>query len=106
MDTAIWFDYERRHEAAEICGSCPVKDHCEDDAKDEVWGVWGGILPEVRVGVCSKPTKKFPDGRTGSAAGYLFHHRSKEDACTSCLEAHSIAAVERLKRVEEEKGKA
>lgn len=35
--------------------------------------------------VCAKPTKKYPNGRTGLRAGYMAHYFAGESACESCL---------------------
>lgn len=36
---------------------------------------------------CNKPTKKYPDGRTGTWTGYYAHRKVGEEACRSCAEA-------------------
>jgi hypothetical protein len=33
---------------------------------------------------CARPTAKFPDGRTGTAAGWNAHQRAHEPACAAC----------------------
>jgi 5-methylcytosine-specific restriction endonuclease McrA len=38
---------------------------------------------------CEKPTRKFPGGRTGTAAGYAAHIWAKEKPCGPCRLAHS-----------------
>ena len=38
---------------------------------------------------CARPTKKFPEGRTGTSAGYGAHRSAGEDACAACVAAHS-----------------
>lgn len=38
-------------------------------------------------GVCENPTKKFPNGRTGTAAGYNAHIRAGETSCEACATA-------------------
>lgn len=37
--------------------------------------------------VCHKPTKKYPDGRTGTVAGYIAHSSAKESPCSECHSA-------------------
>ena len=45
---------------------------------------------------CARPTKKHPDGRTGTTAGYLAHLKASEDACEPCKAAMaSKSAVRR-----------
>lgn len=36
---------------------------------------------------CQKPTKKYPQGRTGTFAGYKAHLYAKEEVCAECLTA-------------------
>ena len=36
---------------------------------------------------CQKPTKNYPQGRTGTFAGYKAHLYAKEDVCAECLSA-------------------
>lgn len=44
-------------------------------------------------GVCTRPTPRYPDGRTGTTAGYMAHYRAGEEACTACMAGR--AAYER-----------
>lgn len=37
--------------------------------------------------ICRKPTKKHPDGRTGTVAGYIAHAGAKESPCPECHSA-------------------
>lgn len=37
---------------------------------------------------CHTPTRKFPEGRTGTYAGYIFHKRVEEEPCEPCREAN------------------
>jgi hypothetical protein len=39
--------------------------------------------------VCETPTNAYPDGRTGTKAGYLAHWKVQEQACEPCREANS-----------------
>lgn len=39
---------------------------------------------------CEVPTKKFPDGRTGTLAGRKAHLRAGEDTCVECREAYRL----------------
>ena len=36
---------------------------------------------------CQKPTGMFPEGRTGTNAGFAAHKKAKEDPCDECLQA-------------------
>lgn len=36
--------------------------------------------------VCHKPSKKYPQGRTGTIAGYIAHNEAKESPCDACRE--------------------
>lgn len=45
--------------------------------------------------ICEKPTRAYPDGRTGTAAGYQAHYKAHEPACQACLNA--VAADQRGK---------
>jgi hypothetical protein len=50
MDTAIWFDDERRAEAKQVCATCPVRAECTDHAlaEPEPDGMWGGLSESER----------------------------------------------------------
>lgn len=36
---------------------------------------------------CKEPTKKYPNGRTGTATGHAAHRNAGEESCTECYEA-------------------
>ena len=38
---------------------------------------------------CHKPTSKYPNGRTGTSAGYNAHRTAGESSCAPCRKAHS-----------------
>lgn len=40
------------------------------------------------MGICGRPTQTYPDGRTGTDAGYQAHNRYGEEPCDACAEAH------------------
>jgi hypothetical protein len=44
---------------------------------------------------CARPTVKFPEGRTGTAAGYGAHRAAGESACRPCVAAHSAKCANR-----------
>lgn len=44
---------------------------------------------------CARPTKRFPQGRTGTSAGYLAHRAAKEEACRPCISGHSAKTAAR-----------
>jgi hypothetical protein len=46
-----WFDPARFSTAVEICGRCPMRARCLDQAlcSDERLGVWGGLTPDQRA---------------------------------------------------------
>ncbi len=44
---------------------------------------------------CTRPTKKYPAGRTGTTAGYMAHRKASESACHPCTVAQSAASVVR-----------
>ena len=46
---------------------------------------------------CQKPTKKFPNGRTGTEAGEAAHRYAKEEPCEACAEAR--VRESRLRRI-------
>lgn len=37
---------------------------------------------------CGKPTRRYPNGRTGTRAGYMAHYSAGESSCPECLEGH------------------
>lgn len=41
-----------------------------------------------RVPACAKPSRKHPDGRTGTALGWHAHYYAKEDPCEACREGN------------------
>ena len=45
--------------------------------------------------ICEKPTRAYPDGRTGTAAGYQAHRKASEPACTPCLAANTKVSAKR-----------
>lgn len=47
-------------------------------------------IPDTPTLVCAKPTRNYPDGRTGTAAGYDAHVRAKDKACEACSEARRV----------------
>lgn len=44
---------------------------------------------------CERPTKKFPEGRTGTPAGYHAHRNAGEASCRPCTDAFSADSAER-----------
>ena len=38
---------------------------------------------------CSESAKGYPNGRTGTTAGYMAHYYVKEPACAACLRGHA-----------------
>lgn len=38
--------------------------------------------------ICEKATRKYPDGRTGTSAGYQAHKANDEIPCQACLDGH------------------
>src|SRR5512139_2608520 len=51
---------------------------------------------------CARPTKKFPDGRTGVPAGYAAHRAVGEIPCKPCVTAFSARAAARKAGLSEE----
>jgi WhiB family redox-sensing transcriptional regulator len=35
--------------AKAICASCPVRLPCMEDGRDELYGIWGGVVPRRRA---------------------------------------------------------
>jgi hypothetical protein len=59
----------------------------------------------VQVGyamACERPTAKFPDGRTGTPAGYGAHRKAGEEPCRACTDAFSAASAERRRSLSPE----
>jgi len=42
------------------------------------------------MNVCWAPTKRYPEGRTGTDAGYQAHRTAGQPACGDCQSAHII----------------
>lgn len=38
---------------------------------------------------CATPSPKYPNGRTGTRAGYMAHYYAGEPACSECLVGHA-----------------
>lgn len=34
--------------AKKICATCPVQNECMQDGRDEIYGIWGGLVPRQR----------------------------------------------------------
>lgn len=85
-DPSLWFSQELDdiEVALSICGRCSAVEECREANKDEPFGVFGGTTARERIGACAVPTKNFPDGRTGTRAGYFEHIRKHEKPCSGC----------------------
>jgi hypothetical protein len=46
----------------------------------------------VNTPICAQPTRKYPQGRTGTSAGYEAHRSRREKACEACLKARAVIA--------------
>lgn len=44
------------------------------------------LLRAEPTDVCAKPTSKYPEGRTGTVAGYAAHYTAAEPPCVPCAE--------------------
>jgi hypothetical protein len=42
---------------------------------------------------CAKPTAKYPEGRTGTRAGYSAHQKAQQPPCAECKAAQKAAAA-------------
>ena len=51
------------------------------------------MVPSMKA--CEKPTKMFPNGRTGTEAGEAIHRYHKEEVCDECREARNKRYRER-----------
>lgn len=51
---------------------------------------------------CARPTKTYPDGRTGTRAGYQAHRDAVEPACRPCIDAQSAKSLERRRGLSDE----
>lgn len=52
---------------------------------------------------CEIPSKRFPDGRTGTPAGYQAHRDLDESPCAACVAAQTAKSVARINRLEPDK---
>jgi hypothetical protein len=48
--------------------------------------------------ICARPTERYPQGRTGTTAGYQAHRRRKESTCADCRRAHAAEVRTRQQR--------
>lgn len=53
--------------------------------------------------ICEKPTKKYPNGRTGTTAGASAHRTAKEKCCPECHEAKKEAHREYVRKNKDKK---
>lgn len=44
---------------------------------------------------CLTPSAKYPNGRTGTSAGYLAHYYAKEPTCEACRKGHAAHVAKR-----------
>ena len=51
---------------------------------------------------CARPTKKYPEGRTGTPAGYQAHRDAGESSCRACMDAQSAQSLARRHGLSEE----
>lgn len=49
--------------------------------------------PVETAGACAKPTAKYPEGRTGTTAGFAAHQRAHEPVCAACKAAQKVASA-------------
>lgn len=89
MDNSIWFDEKNTKQAVAVCSKCPVQQQCAADGAGQVYGVWGGLTPVDRFGVCATKKNRNGDDRTGTLSGYNSHIYAKEEPCVLCLQAHN-----------------
>ena len=47
---------------------------------------------------CEKPTKKYPNGRSGTQAGISAHKKAKEKLCEACAELRRVSHQEYMRR--------
>ena len=50
-----------------------------------------GVDLLLGIGACVKPTPAYPNGRTGTRAGYMAHYFAHEDACMECRQGNRTA---------------
>lgn len=60
-----------------------------------------GVDMTQTIAACARPTKKYPEGRTGTSAGYSAHRAQGEPACDPCrLANNSTTKIRAAARVE------
>lgn len=47
------------------------------------------MSPEGQMPVCERPTRAYPNGRTGTYAGYTAHVLAKQPTCQPCRDANA-----------------
>ena len=52
--------------------------------------------------ICEVPTARYPNGRTGTDAGYQAHRKASEDVCEACHEAHVNKCTDRWRNLSPE----
>ena len=58
---------------------------------------------------CARPTKNYPEGRTGTGAGYQAHEKAGEEACAPCRKARNAQQAKRsreMRQAEYQRNKA
>lgn len=56
--------------------------------------------------ICEEPTPRYPQGRTGTSAGYQAHRKVGEEICEACREAHISKCASRWSSLTEEQREA
>ncbi len=64
--------------------------------------VYRGIRVAEGHMACEMPSKNYPDGRTGTPAGYQAHLKNDEEACSDCARAHAENLANRWRDLTEE----
>ena len=64
------------------------------------------IVPEVGQRACDMPSPKYPDGRTGTYAGYQAHVKVSEEPCAECDEARKNYNASRWRGLSDEERQA
>lgn len=116
-DPEIWFTDATEHDARLVCGWCPVRQHCLDEAMaadnglgtSSRYGVYGGLTGKERAKLAARRRKLAPvpppapaTGQAtepcGTPAAYRRHFRRKETPCEACRTADRVARYDRMDR--------
>lgn len=75
-----------------VCDGCRAA-HNHRQSERRAWRRDDGPRVGVPSACCVAPTNRFPDGRTGTRAGYLAHYYLNEEPCAACVRGNAATVA-------------